>query len=302
MPPLHNLIAGSLMLALAGYGGLKAYLYYEARHQIDRAFAPLTALGKVEYADVAVSLFGPVSVLGAQLTLPEGESVRVGRLELRELEHPRGTPLPAQLSVRLEDLELSAWTADRWLHQFRGDAEAGSAESVPWPDLRSLDYRRLQGDVELAWRHDPAARAVELSLKIRSQELADFDLSLALQGVDPLATLHGIPDGSFRALHLEYHDHSLLPRLFAWLAQQREIEPDILRETLRSELIEFMEARTNLGEANIEQLRRFVARPDRLMLRMEPYEPVPFREIGYYSERDLPLLFNLQLVSTPRVP
>lgn len=291
MPPLRNLITGSLMLALATYGAVKAYLYFDAERRVAQAFAPLAALGSVRYEEMSVSLLGPVTLQDVRLT-PHGalESISFGRLVLEDYRAPVGYGVPARLAVRGEEVRIAAPLIDRWLQPLaRGEGPAV-------PDLQALGYTHLVGDFSVDWGYSADSGAVRLRLSADGRQVGRVALGLLMDEM-PLSMLtQPTARGKFRSFFLQYEDRSLAGRLLAAFAHRAEKDP----ATYKKELLETLRAADperpwNIGAVNLEQIRRFLATPDGFVIRMQPYEPVSLDELRHYSEGDLPLLFNLQM-------
>lgn len=286
MPPLRNLLAGSLMLVLASYGGAKAYLYFDAERRVAQALAPLAAIGAVRYDEMSVSLLGQVTLDDLRVVADGGiEPIRIGRLVLNAFSHNGGI-FPSRMSLHGEDIRIAAATVDRWLGQ-RFDQPAQFA----LPDLSSLGYSQLAGDLVLDWLYSPESGGARLHLAADWPAGGDVSLDLSM---DEIRT--GAAQGKFRSFVLAYQDKSLAGRLIDAFARREQIEPEIYRQDLLETLrAADPEQPWNIGAANLEQIRGFLEQPGRLTVRMQPYDPIVLDELHHYREGDLPLLFNLQI-------
>lgn len=296
MPPFRTLLAGLLMLALATYGAIKAYLYVEAEQRVAAAFEPLAIVGDVRYDALDVSLLGPVT-LSAVRIVPHGggETLAIDRLVLEAYEGGPVGPFPARLRIHASGVRIAARALDR-LAGGVFETDAAVPGGFTFPGLSALGYDLMNGDLRLDWLHAPDSGAMRLRLALGWHNGAEIAMKLALEDVRTGLLLRRLPTGRFRSFILEYQDHSLAQRLLRTFAEREDMELEALRSNLLARLEHAdPEHPWNIGRSNLQQIRAFLGEPKGFVLTAQPYEPIALDELHHYNARDLPLLFNLQL-------
>lgn len=310
MAGIRHGFAGTLMLILAAYGAVKAGMYYQARYAIDSMLAPLSRGFDISYADIDVSLFGPVSIHDIVVRRKNAhDSVSIRQVKLLAYERDEHIALPRRLSLELTGLRFNAamltTDADSLPQAFRqgGYARDYVGELKQASDLEALGYRELNADVGVDFSFDRHSGDMRLHWRDRVATLGNLELSFAVTGFDPTQRYSRNNRLKFESAQLAYTDDSYLIRLYAALASQAGLGEAAYRQELRKRLDTVLRTyEVTLDPASQQALYAFIERPRSIRITMRPYEPVPLEHLRFYKIGDLPRLLNLDIRSDQGSP
>jgi|GEM_PF-4452987 len=299
MSEFKNFAVGVFMLALAGYGAVKASMYFHARYRVNALLAPLSRVAKVDYDEVTVSLFGPVGITGLSVVeRGTGARMTVERAIVHDFQYERGEPLPRTLYLTLDGVHLGATL----MRERRSDPPAwvrrAGLETVYRDGLNVADlgYDEVAADVELNLHYEPLDGAVSVRYRADARDMGDLELKAAVVGFTRQGMRRGLPGLMFRSASLDYRDASFVRRLMTKEAQRHQESLAKFQQGLVASLDEQLtDHEVKLDAKSVQALRQFVLKPRRLVITMRPYDPVPFKNLRFYKAGDIPLLLNTEI-------
>ena len=300
---LKNAVVGVLMLALAGYGAVKASLDGYARYKVALILAPLGRGFDIHYHNVSASLFGPISISRLSIASREdsAESVTIDKLVVRDYQMVQGEALPRHLSLSVEDLRVDpdllrlqgVNDLPRWLRNLK------LAHSiVEASDLSRLGYSDFDVDLQLDFSFSPGSGDMDLDLHQQARDLADIGLRFSVSGFAARQMDRGPSAVKFRSARLSYTDRSFAHRLIEHNAEAAHEDVHAYSEGLIDAMLTQLAVQhVDLDKDSVEGIKRFLRKPGRLMVTLEPDEPVPLAHLKFYRPGDYPALLNLQVVA-----
>lgn len=299
MSEFKNFAVGVFMLALAGYGAVKASMYFHARYRVNALLAPLSRVAKVNYDDVTVSLFGPVGITGLSIVeRGTGARMTVERAIVHEFEYERHEPLPRRLYLTLDGVHLGATL----MREGRSDppqwVRRAGLETVYRDGLNvaGLGYDEVAADVELDLHYEPVDGAVSVRYRADASDMGDLELKAAVVGFTPQGMRRGLPGLRFRSASLDYRDASFVRRLMTREAQRHQQPLATFQQGLVASLDEQLTGREiKLDAKSVQALKHFLLKPRHLVITMRPYEPVPLKNLRFYKPGDIPMLLNTEV-------
>ncbi|MEJ1409863.1 MAG: hypothetical protein RPU60_06555 [Candidatus Sedimenticola sp. (ex Thyasira tokunagai)] len=186
-----------LVVCLAVYGGLKGYVHFKVKAEVDRLIHLVEPYVDIRYEEISSSFGGEVSVEGITV-IPKGavEVVRIGVLELAGddftflLEMVGGLKAdkpPEKVQVAARRIEIPVE-----VEQLFG-LEGGTVAARPKPctlggilshsGLENLDYQRLIADVRFGYRLNASAGELSINIGYWLQEIENFRLDLSFTDV-----------------------------------------------------------------------------------------------------------------------
>lgn len=289
------------MVASAGYGGTKLYMYYQAKAKIDTLLAPVSLFFDVSYEGISTSVFGPVGVKGLRLrSRDDNEEITFGKVTLEAYKKEENATIPAHIHVSLNDVRLSA--------HFAGENKESNVPAIisqfgygdlyrDSHDLASLGYSEIIGNFYFEFFYDQQKGDITVKLGEEIESLADIDIILNFTGVVPGMSATSM-QGKINKIFAAYKDNSFVDRLIEKYAKRNNMDIETYRKQLVAGLDkELANKQIDLGEKTTAELKAFLTKPGKLTISMRPHEPVDIDSLKYYKPGDLPDLLNLHIVA-----
>lgn len=249
--------------------------------------------GTADVTSGAVRL-GEYEMTGLSVELPSGGPVTVARVLMNGLSYADDVPTGCQLLI--EGLKVPVASL--------GDEEARR----PFLDLGFGD---LVFDLQLDYAYDPVLRLVDLrKVSLGLVEGGTLSLAATIEGIapdifggNPMAAMAGATDARLRVATLTYEDLSLVGRGLAFAGKGWGLTPEQalgeIRNTLQTSL---KTARSNVTRNAVRSLIAFLNEPGRLVVQLQPAQPVGLEQIqAVAGETDmLASLLNLTVVAEKR--
>lgn len=315
---IKNVLISTVMIGLIGYGGLKFYMYYKAKKDIDAVFAPIRLFMEVEYERISSSIFGPVGIKGLRFRIPQiDEEIRVA--EFRLLERDLGDDLakgsvPGRLHFMIDDLEFNTSLLEKFEREARkaairaGQARANTSESVPSivkrlgysniykdsNDLRALGYDRVKMDIDFDIRFDPAKKEAHMYFRQNAKDMGDMviDFKIAEMSDNINSAVLGL---KIKEISVHYVDDSYLNRLLKIYADKANMELEAYRAKVVNGIDdEINRKKIKLSKESISNIKSFINNPQRIIFTAYPFRPVGVESIKHYKPGDVPMLLNIQ--------
>jgi len=315
---VKNFFITILMLGLVVYGGLKLYMYFQAKKDIDALFAPARMVMDVKYEQISTSVFGPVGIRGLEFSIPQiGEKITVGEFKLLNYDNigkMMDGALPSRFHFSITDLHFNLALIDkiekqaRLTAQRRGQVLPPNEDNTPViirrlgyrsifeksNDLQALGYKELTMDFELDMQFNPTTREAKMMVSESVDDMGAVRIDLLL--ADLASTIHSAVLGfKIKDMKIKYRDDSYVDRLLTVFAQQENMELDAYRRKVVAQIDkDITEKQIKLNSDSVKSLQQFIENPKQLIITSYPYKPVGIESIKHYRPGDVPVLLNLQ--------
>jgi hypothetical protein len=289
---VKNIFISIIMVLLAVYGGFKMYMHFEAKDKIDKMMSGLQMMGiEAKYDRISTSIFGSIGVQGLTFRLPNiTETIGFGEVMINRYEQVENQ-LPREINISLEDVKFNVRLVDELIKQ------SGQSEQLSdHPGWKDLGYETIKIDMELDLRFLPAENEFIFNMTQRIKDMWDIRFMMDITEIpvnkppDPLGV-------RLKELRLDYKDKSYAERVYKWQANKRGIDLAAYKKQLLEEFeADLAEEKPKLSQESIQNLRAFIATPDKITVTMYPYKPVAFGSVKHYESADVPLLLNLRFI------
>ncbi len=317
MSKLIKFLSVSLLLVGAVYIGVKGFIYFKVKSQLDDAIAMAGPFVEVEYGGISSGLDGRISIEDIGITPPGlGDRLQVDALSVQWphigylFSGMGATPaqmqeLPPKMTLILEGLHLPTTgpLADSF-HMQQKQRLAGLSPAGENPDACSLygtlggedynaiGYDELILDASFGFELDEVNPEAVVHLDYRMRGMQTLSMDLTLAGIrQPAAMMMGmVPQlkeytASFRA------DPQFTARVINYCAG--------LRKQSREEYIRAVAAESGggfvPGAGMRRAIRRFLENPGEVLISMRPAQPLDVTTLVHYSPEDMVALLGLQI-------
>ncbi len=317
MNKLLKLLSVSLLLVGALYIGVKGFIWFKVKSQLDDAIAMAGPFVEIEYGGIGSGLDGRISIEDIGI-IPPGlqERLHVDALSVQWphigylLSGMAGSPtqmqeLPPKMTLVLEGLHLPTTgpLADSF-HMQQKQRLAGLSPAGEIPDACSLfgtfggedysaiGYDELILDASFGFERNEANRHLVVHLDYRMRGMQNLSMDLKLAGVSqPAAMMMGmVPQlkeytASFRA------DPQFTGRVISYCAG--------LRNQSREEYIRAVAGEAGggfvPGAGMRRAIKRYLENPGEVLISMRPAEPLDVTTLAHYRPEDIVALLGLQI-------
>ena len=315
---IKNILISIMMLGLIGYGGLKFYMYYQAKKDIDALLAPARVIMDVQYDQISSSVFGPVGIKGLRFRFPKlGETITVGEFKLLSRDNigkMMNGALPSRLRFRIVDLEYNL----SLLEKIQKEAElAAQRRGQPYPhqrnatpeiikrlgyqdvfeksnDLHALGYDHVKMDVDFDLQFNPDTHEAHFKMRGKLADMGDllFDFSFTDLSSRVANAVLGV---KIKEMKWHYIDDGYIDRLLKLYADEQNMELEPYRKLVAAKFEQDVAAKKiKLSADSVKSIKRFIENPKSIIVTAYPYRPVGIESIKHYKPGDVPMLLNLQ--------
>lgn len=321
---IRNALISLFVLAIAGYGALKLYVFYRAKENFQQilycygvphgAFKAPKRSRNFDYDHISASVFGPIGIKGLKIRFPAiDEEIRFGEILLTyDYDGDLKTcPTPKHINFTIKHLKLSVSLLEKLEAAQAKFRERRGLDEEPAPELVSrlgytslykhaMDFRALgYDDLDMTISFDlvsnPEDRQATFTIHERIKDLGDFNVIFTVDGMAKNidSAVLGV---KLKEAKIDYRDESYVSRLFSMFAKKNNEDVDAYRKSVVAEVTkDFSSKQIKLGEDSVKNLQDFLMQPKRLIVTMYPYQPVGIQSINMYKPGDVPLLLNLQI-------
>ena len=313
MDRVRTLFIALVLVAGLGYLGVKGYVYYQVKSNLDEAIAKAGPFAQVEYGAISSSLSGGVSIEDVTVRAFADE-LRIAALELNtpDVLHllrmvsdlGRGSP-PEYLEVGVRQIDLALDGPLMNILDAAVQAKGPRLDGAPCggrlvfgpTQLRDMGYSRVRSDLRV--RIDGSSEQAGLGLQVHAstEDMASADLSVRVSGVRSLQRPPSAEDILLKRFEMIYRDQSYARRLVEYCARQggTDVEGHI-QAVLAADDRYFMHT---WGVVPGDRLRaaygRFLRQPGEVRIVAEPASPVELTNLHLYEADDVVALLNLQV-------
>jgi hypothetical protein len=307
---MRNLVV-LVVLAVAGYFGVKFYIQYKVAKDLDAVLTQARPFVDVSYENVVATMKGELRVKDVTVRLAEFddeltiESVNVltpGFFFLMGFDNrARDFEFPKKLGFELIGLraavdadfmqEVEELNESRITRELTAADRCASTYNMTPAALKRLGYYEMNMDFRTLFRREGNQLAMDIAAHV--EDMYDLDVTLTLGGIgDPTELARGTKPLLVNA-RLDYVDRSLNSRVLAYCAEQNiSAEEVIAAQIIEIETL----ARSNGMELDamlIDPYTEFLRGKQRITVISRPNRPVDLTRISLYKPSDVPNLLNL---------
>ena len=318
---IKNIIITVIMLGIAGYGGLKLYMWNKARHNVDLVFNGISSgLTKTsglkiiaDYKSISTSLFGPIGIKGISIKIPKlGEEVSMAEIKLLEgvldFDVTKGR-LPSKIHIVVNGFHMNVALYEKIFknieknqgkHKIKKDQTAlvyrlGYDEIVRRSNnLRKLGYRNINMDFEFNINIDTKSQEAVIYFRQNMKNYGDFNMKLNVVGMSD--KIDNIVLGlKIKEARLEFVDKSFTNRLIKIYADEKRMAlPEYRKKLIGVIKKDFTDKKLKLSDRSVSNILAFVKEPEKIIFTIYPFRPVAIESIKHYKVGDIPALLNIQ--------
>ncbi len=295
----RNILVSIVMMLFVTFGVVKGVMYYMAKQKIDKLITPMNEYMHVDYSGISTSIFGPIGVKGLRLSTFSGDEVLTfGRVMLLTFDKDEKEKIPSNISISFEDIRFDT----RFLDEITNDEVPAFVKKWGYSDLykvsnnlQQLGYDKIISDVYIDFSYRKTLGGVKLRFRENIQQLGELDILLDVIGVIPGLKAMGA-DLKINKMRLMFNDNSYTDRILQYFADKDEKELDVYRVEIVEQLKNYLEKnRISLEDDDIRALKQFIMKPNKLIIAINPYEPVSVENLEFYKREDVPNLLNLTI-------
>jgi hypothetical protein len=294
---MRKVLLAILVLPLLVYGGIKAYLWYQVRQELNRVVDLAAPFATIEYGGIFSSLQGRVGVREISIE-PHGAARRIAlaTMEFRapnlwlliqgERQLERGS-VPERLGVSLRGFTLpvddSLLRNVDQLARTQGNINSaerttcGGVERVGARELRAMGYDELTFDVDVGYDLFPSKHALTVRCDFTGEDMfamsLDASFSLGTSSAELVNASQINPQIS--GLTLIYRDDSYTQRKNRFCAEKSGTS---VRRYVNAEVEHTAKIAENLGyrlsDGILSAYRSFRNAPGELLVTANPVEPI----------------------------
>ena len=320
MQKLKFFFLGLLVIAGLAYGGIKAYMYYSLKSEMDQLARQFSLFGQLEYGGLSTSLAGSLSVHDLSLRVHGmDDEVRVKTIRyqtpnlwylLQDSKQFEKGRIPERLSLGIEGLTLDLFGefTDRLEEviselnfQLQGvNPLCGGRLFFGPSELRDMGYEEISGDLHIGYRFDAPNAQIIVDITSSTRDMAAVSMQGIIDGISDTSFMSLIQAGSqprLRGVTINYTDQSYTRRQVEYCAGLSKLQPN-----------EYIEAETNQqpvyygylwgivpGPGLRQAYRTFLSNPGQINLSFDLPESVNPDTVDLFKPEDIPGLLNLQL-------
>ena len=320
MQKLKFFVLGLLVIGGLVYGGIKAYMYYSLKSEMDQLARQFSLFGQLEYGGLSTSLAGSLSVHNLSLRIHGmDDEVRIKTIRyqtpnlwylLQDSQQVEKGRIPERLSLSIEGLTLDLFGefTDRLEEviselnfQLQGvNPLCGGRLFFGPSELRDMGYEEISGDMHIGYRFDAPNAQIVIDITSNTRDMAAVSMQGLIDGVSDTAFMSFIQPGNQPRLSrvtVNYTDQSYTRRQVEYCAGLSKLESN-----------EYIEAEANQqpvyygylwgivpGPGLRQAYRAFLSDPGQVNLSFELPESVNPATVELFKPEDIPGLLNLQL-------
>ncbi len=295
----RNILVSIVMMLFVTFGVVKGVMYYIAKQKIDELITPMNEYMHVEYSGISTSIFGPIGVKGLRLSTFSGDEVLTfGRVMLLTFDKDENDQIPSNISVSFEDIRFDT----RFMDELTNDDVPAFVKKLGYSNLYKvsnnlpqLGYDKIISDIYIDFSYRKNLGGVKLRFRENIQQLGELDILLDVIGFIPGLRAIG-SDLKINKMSLMFNDDSYTDRILQYFADKDEKELSVYRIEIVEQLKNYLEKnRIALEDDDIQALKQFIMKPNKLVVEVNPYEPVSVENLEFYKREDVPNLLNLHI-------
>jgi hypothetical protein len=320
MQKIKYFLLGLLVIAGLAYGGIKAYLYYSLKSEMDQLARQFSLFGQLEYGGLSSSVNGSLSVHDLKLQVHGmNDELRIKTLryqtpnlwyllqDSKQLEKGR---IPQRLSLSIKGLTMDLFgeftdrleeVISQLNFQLQGiNPLCGGRLFFGPSEWRDMGYEEISGDMHIGYQLDAANARIIIDVTSTTRDMAAVRMQGFIEGVTDTAFQSFIQPGSqphLGRVTLNYTDQSYTRRQVEYCAGLSQLEVN-----------EYVEAEANQkpvyygylwgivpGPGLRQAYRAYLSNPEKIDLSFELPDSVTPETVNLFKPEDIPGLLSMKL-------
>lgn len=250
---LKTLLMAPIILAAAGYGGAKAYIYFTVKSELDNLVEMAAPFADISYGGISSDLRGKLAITDvAVVSLAGGETMEVQTLQLRgpgtgflfdlSSGFKNGQP-PRSLALTMERVSVPIDQGFNANFGLTGTGTAAGPAYQPKPctlggilqhkGLQQMGMDKLVADVHFGYSFDQDIGEAEVFFDYQLDETESFSMAMQLADLQAPGAMAMGSLPRFGNFDLTYQVESgYIKRMLDHCAQQRNQTPDAFVEAM----------------------------------------------------------------------
>lgn len=281
-------VVGIILVLVGAYLGAKAYATKVARAKVDKAIANMAAYADVDYGNVSVNLFGMNVKVSDVVVSPakSKEKYKIKEIVIHNTGNSDSSGIPSELSLSFKGIEIDLKSLGR---------DAKLAREMGYKDKLSLD-------TDIAYTYDSKEKELTVhKLAVSASDAGKIGLSFKLGNINldsknVFGLLMGYPQVMLYKAEIYYDDDSLMERVFKLQAKQMGMSLKDYKSMLINEIDNGLKtAKNQLHKKVLTAIKKFINKPDKLVITVSPSKPQPIGRIERTSIEEVVKLLNIQV-------
>jgi len=320
MEKLKYFALGLLIVMVLAYGGIKAYMYYSLKNNMDLLTQQFSLFGQLKYGDLTTSVKGSLTVEDIEIRIHGMDDelrIRAIRYQTpnllyllqanKQLEQGR---IPESLSLSIEGLNIGLFgeftdrlekIVSELNFQLQGINPLCGGRLFFGPrELRDMGYTEITGDSQIGYRFDPANAQIIVDIISSTEDMAAVRIQGIVEGISDTSFIKMMQPGNpprLGKVTVNYIDQSYTTRHTEYCAGLSKLE-----------LNEYIAAEANQqpvyyghtwgfvpGPGLRQAYGAFLTNPRQIDVSLELPESVTPDNVHLFKPEDIPGLLNLQV-------
>ncbi len=317
---MKNLLIGLVLLVGLGYGGAKAYIYYQVSDRVDAVIPVMAPYADIQYGGISSNLTGELTIDDVSIQINGyRDAITIGRLgintpsfldllKLSKLSSGSGAANggpPEYFGLLAENIRVSA-SADYYRDSYDENIKAlaptdirqGGVQCVGKygyspKALKALGYEELVMSMSMIMRQADTHFVVEMDFDIVDMIDVEIDVSIAGELMEGAAMGSGYQP-MLRSMQVKLTDNSINQRIVKYCTELGLTSAQILRAHINALQYAGNTVGIKFDKHVIDPYKEYLTDKSTFVATAKPREPVYLTRISRYKPSDVPALLNLE--------
>ena len=320
MEKLKYFVLGLLVVVVLAYGGIKAYMYYSLKNNMDRLAQQFSLFGQLKYGDLTTSVKGSLAVEDLEIRIHGiDDELRIKAIRYqtpnllyllqanKQLEQGR---IPESLSLSIEGLNIGLFGefTDR-LEQIISELNfqrqgvnplCGGRLFFGPRELRDMGYEEITSNIQIGYRFDPANAQIIVDMISSTEDMAAARIQGIIEGISDTSFVSMMQPGNpprLNTVTVKYIDQSYTTRFTKYCAglSKLGINEYIAAEANQRPAYYGLTWGFVPGPGLRQAYGAFLTNPGQIDVSLELPESVTPDNVHLFKPEDIPGLLNLQV-------
>ena len=322
--PMKNLLIGLVLLVGLGYGGAKAYIYYQVSDRVDAVIPMMAPYADIQYGGISSTLTGELTIDDVSIQINGyRDAITIGRLgintpsfldllKLSKLSSDFGAAnddppeySPEYFGLLAENIRVSA-SADYYRDYYDENIKALAPTDIRQRGvqcvgkygyspkaLKALGYEELVMSMSMIMREADTHFVVEMDFDIVDMIDVEIDVSIAGKLMEGAAMGSGYQP-MLRSMQVKLTDNSINQRIVKYCTELGLTSAQILRAHINALQYAGNTVGIKFDKHVIDPYKEYLTDKSTFVATAKPRDPVYLARISRYKPSDVPALLNLE--------
>lgn len=251
---LKHLLVGIVVVAVAGYGGAKTYIYIKVKDELDKIVQMASPFVEISYGDISSDLRGSLMVTDLDLiSLAGGETMQIASMEVKGSGpefllklagdfKKSGPPADMVINIRRASVPVDQGFGANFNFTGMGDGGSSSSQDVKpctlggifqYKGVDKIGIDTLIADAIFGYRNDPKSGEVKVFFDYQLDSIESFSIELELGNMPQPGSMVMEQMPSLKNFELNYEvEPSYMKWSIAYCAKLAGKDPKLFIEEL----------------------------------------------------------------------